>query len=203
MAKLKRKDIAELANKSVQYIGVQIQRGKLIEKDKLIDTNNLTNKAFLSKYITKDLQTIENKNQETNNKETNNHENEKTLEQGNSKVNQGNIDYIIKQYDLKLKTVKVKAENLELDKKKAKVMPIEFVKEMLQRYVNGTFGDVINEGNKLIDDICNETGAEIEVKLKYKKDLNNLVTEILKSKHKIIKEEVVEYAKEFALKTKW
>lgn len=184
---LKRKDIAELTGKSQQYIGVQIKRGHLIEENKRIDTDNIKNKAFLSKYLTKEIEKSENKEDQ----------------RSENKINQGNIDYVVRQHDLKLKAVRLKLETLDLEKKKGKVIPSEFVQEMMQRYVNGTFGDVINEGNKLIDELCNELESDIEIKLKYKKQLNVLVTEILKTKHKFIKDEIVEYAKEFALKTKW
>lgn len=121
-------------------------------------------------------------------------------------VNDNQYDQAVKNktiYEAEVKKTQAEINRIELEKKKGKVIPSEFVQEMMQRYVNGTFGDVINSGNKLIDELCNEIEASIEIKLKYKKQLNEVVTDILKTKHKFIKDEIVEIAKEFALRTKW
>jgi len=123
---LTRKDIAQLIGKSPQYIGVQIKRGHLIEKNKRIDTDNSKNKAFLSKFITKEII----KEQEKEEKEVSQKESDTY-----TGINQSNIDYIVKQHDLKLKIVKIEKERLDLDKKKGKLVEIDPVSEVMQRAV--------------------------------------------------------------------
>lgn len=102
-----------------------------------------------------------------------------------------------------VKDVDAKLKNLEFDKKKAKVMPTEFVIEIIQRYLNGTCGAIVNSGNTMIDDICKEFKIENKDKLKLKKRLKAIVSDTVKSKHQPVTDEVIEYAKEYALMIKW
>lgn len=121
---LTRKEIGGLIDQSPQTIGTYIKRGKLIEKDKRIDTDHPTNKGFLNKFITKQVET-EQENTESN-------ETQRPEQKG---INQGNIDYVIKQHDLKLKIIKIKKENLDYDKKKAKLIEISAASDVMQRSV--------------------------------------------------------------------
>lgn len=125
---LTRRDIAQLIGKTPQYIGVQVRRGHLIEKNKRIDTDHPKNKAFLSKFITKEVE------KEAEKQEQSNSENTGILET-KGKINPGNIDYILKQHDLKLKTVKIEKERLDLDKKKGRLIEIKAATDVMQRAV--------------------------------------------------------------------
>jgi LysM repeat protein len=124
---LTRKDIANLIGKSPQYIGVQINRGHLIEKNKRIDTDNAKNKAFLNKFITKEV--------EKESQEEIEPDNTQTANDSSLKVNQGNIDYKLKKQELELKTVKTAKERLDLDKKKGKLIEIKAATDVMQRSV--------------------------------------------------------------------
>ena len=120
---LTRKDIAELISQSPAYIGVMIKRGKLIEKNKRIDTDNPKNKAFLSKFITREVEKEANESDED----------EKEPKQKG--INTGNIDYVLKQHDLKLKIVNIEKGRLDLDKKKGKLIEISASIDVMQRAV--------------------------------------------------------------------
>lgn len=123
---LTRKEIGLLVNQSPQVIGKYIERRKLVEKNKRIDTDNSKNKAFLSKFITKEVL------QAATREESDNTEKSPKTSKG---INQGNIDYVIKQHDLKLKIIKIKKENLDYDKKKAKLIEIVAASDVMQRSV--------------------------------------------------------------------
>lgn len=119
------------------------------------------------------------------------------------------LDSYTKLRDNKLKKevekleVETRLKNLELDKKRAKIIPVEFATEMTQRYLIGTCGGIVNAGNSLIESICEELNADIEKKLEYKKKLKLLVNDTIKSKHKPVSDEIVNYAKEYSLLLKW
>lgn len=124
---LTRKEIGQLINQSPQYVGKYVSRGHLIEKNKRIDTDHPKNKAFLNKFITREVE-----------KEA---ESSEIIEDGKSKiettgkVNQGNIDYKLKKKDLELKIVKIEKEHLDLDKKKGKLIEIKAATDVMQRSV--------------------------------------------------------------------
>jgi len=120
---LTRKDIANLIGKTPQYIGVHIKRGHLIEYNKRIDTDNPKNKAFLNKFITKEVERESNESEE--------------IEPTEKKkgINSGNIDYVLKQHDLKLKIVNIEKGRLDLDKKKGKLIEILAAQDVMQRSV--------------------------------------------------------------------
>ncbi len=99
--------------------------------------------------------------------------------------------------------VETRLKNLELDKKKAKIIPVEFATEMTQRYLIGTCGGIVNAGNSLIESICDELDADVEIKLRYKKKLKLLVNDTINSKHKPVSNEIINYAKEYSLLLKW
>ncbi len=119
--KLSRKEIAKLTNRTVQAVGNSVRRGHLVEVDKLIDTDLKKNKLHLSKFITKEIERVE----------------ENEVPQPNIKkgINSGNIDYIIKQHDLKLKQVKLKKEKLDLSKKQAKLIEILEARDIFNRSI--------------------------------------------------------------------
>lgn len=99
--------------------------------------------------------------------------------------------------------VETRLKNLEFDKKKARIIPIEFAIEMTQRYLIGTCGAIVNGGNTLIESICDELDADIEIKLKYKKKLKEVINETIKAKHEPVSNEIINYAKEYSLLLKW
>lgn len=105
--------------------------------------------------------------------------------------------------EIKKLEVETRLKYLELEKKKARVIPTDFSIEMTQRYLLGTVGGVVNGGNILIEQICDELGATTEQKLNYKKQLKNIINDTIKSKHEPASKEIIEYAKEYALMIKW
>ena len=125
--KLTRRDVAQLIGKTPQYIGVQVKRGKLIEKDKRIDTDNSKNKAFIAKFASRQvIPEAENEESEQVNYE------EPNLFNG---ITPANVDYHKNLKEIELKTVKIAKERLDLDKKKGRLIEIKAATEVMQRAV--------------------------------------------------------------------
>ena len=189
---LTRKQVAELINKTPGYVGMYIKRGKLIEENKRIDTDNSANKHFISKYITKELS--KNTAEEVEKNED---------QDGKGKINQGNIDYIVRQHDLKLKITKLEREELEIKKKKAKVVPVDFIIEMFSGYIKTNIVGINSEVDKMISELIDEFGGDYETKLKYKKRLRELINSIFKNNHESISKDIIEKAKDYAINARW
>lgn len=119
---LTRREVASLIQQTPQFIGVHVKRGHLIEKHKRIDTDLKKNKLFLSKFITKEIER----------KEVEEKEEAPKTKKG---ISVGNIDYVIKQHDLKLKKLKIDKEKLDLSKKQAKLIEISEAKEIMNRSI--------------------------------------------------------------------
>lgn len=188
-----RKQIAVLIGKKPNYVGIYVGRGQLIEEDKRIDIDHPINKAFIAKFTAKAV----NKEYEVTGKQS-----EDGMESTEG-VNPTNVDYIKKQHEIKKLKSEISLKNLEYKKKKAKVLPLDFVIDWSGRNVRGIFGESINFGNSLIEQICNESGASVEIKLKYKKKFKQGFNEIIKTGIKNQEPEALEFAKEYALSTKW
>lgn len=99
--------------------------------------------------------------------------------------------------------VETRLKNLELQKKKAKVLPLDFVIDWSALNIRGVFGETVNFGNSMIEQICNELDADINIKLKYKKQFKQGFNEILKAGISNQKPEAIAQAKEYSLLTKW
>ena len=56
---LSRKQVAALIGKGSSYVGTYISRWHLVEKNRKIDTDLKKNKEFLSKFITKEIERVE------------------------------------------------------------------------------------------------------------------------------------------------
>jgi len=129
---LSRKDIASLVGKSVQYIGVNVKRGKLIEKNKRIDTDNPKNKAFLSQFIAREV--WENQQIESS-KNGVSEEDSELLETDSKKPTAGNIKYELDLAELRLKRARLQKERLDLDKKKGMLIEVKASVDVMQRAV--------------------------------------------------------------------
>lgn len=193
---LTRKQVAALIGKKTQQIGVYINRDKkLIEENKKIDTDHPINKAFIAKFTAKNLI-------EQNNNEDNPDEDPTTIKLGN-KINKANVDYEKKKHEVKKLQTEIRLKDLEYKKKKAKVLPLDFVIDWSGRNIRGVFGETVNFGNSIIEQICNELDADTETKLKYKKMFKQGFNEMVKDGIKKQEPEALDHAKEYSLTTKW
>jgi predicted transcriptional regulator len=192
---LTRKEIAALIGKTPNYVGMYVERKHLIEENKRIDTDHPKNRAFIAKFTTRAFESTTNKEEEEKHTEE---------DQGlKGKVNVGNIDYFKKQHEIKKMQLDIQLKKVELLKKKAKVLPLEFVIEWSGRNVRGAFGETINFGNSMIEQICNEIGAGNDIKLKYKKKFKQGFTELIKNGIKKQEPEAISYAEEYSYINKW
>lgn len=136
-----RKQFASLIGKTPDYVGTYIRRGKIIEKNKRIDTDNSTNKAFLAKHTTKEVVREFKKEQNRDQKRIESEADEILCSTSGSNEPElpfgkiHDIDYKLKEKDLQLKIVKIAKENLDLDKKKGKLIEIEPARDIMQRAI--------------------------------------------------------------------
>lgn len=209
-----REELSNLIHIGIDSLRKYISRGVIIEIEKnKIDLNNPFNKNYILKYCIKKgidaevliYKKIEEEPEIINDqdKSENKTRKEKTTKKTNSKKSYAQLQEEKLEKEILVKEVDAKLKNLELDKKKAKVIPTEFSIEITQRYLNGTCGAIINSGNIMIDDICKKFKIDNKDKLEYKKRLKAIVTDTIKSKHKPIMDENIAYAKEYALMIRW
>jgi len=189
MALLTRKEFAKLIDKDPLYLGVYISRKKLIIENKKLDTNNIINKEFINKHSSiKEFKESEQKQEQ---------------QTAGNEVNIGNIDYVVKQHSLKLNSIKLKKEQLEIEKKQAKVMPVDFTIEIFNNYMKGNINGLINDGFSIIDELIEEMNGSFELKLKYKKALKGKFNETIRINHESISKSIIEKANEYALQRNW
>ena len=173
MNKLTRKEFASLMGKKPDWIRTYISRNKVVEdSNRLIDTDLDINKSFLVKWGVEKIE------RSGISEETVVLKKEKPKVQDiakevdrDGKINPSNIDYVIKQHDLKLKQVKIKKEALDLKKKEAKIIDLITAEEIMQRVVI-----ILSNGYRL----------------KSKTYINNLA-----SKYKIPRKAIASIQKEF------
>lgn len=185
-----RKQVAELIGKTPGYVGIYVHREQLIEENKRIDLDNITNKAFINKFLTKEVE----------------QKSEPDTEQNETKkgVNQGNIDYISKQHELKLKQIKLKNEEITLQKKQAQIIPVDFATDLFSIYFKGNISGLTNNIGSLIDNLVDELEGDYKMKLAYRKKLNQSINDVILGNHDKLNEEIAEKAKEYSLNTnKW
>jgi len=179
---LTRRDIAQLIGKTPQYIGVQVKRGHLVEKNKRLDTDHPKNKAFLSKFITKEVEKEAEKQEQLNNQDSNHSETK-------GKLNPGNIDYVLKQHELKLKAVKIEKERLDLDKKKGKLIEIKAATEVMQRAVVVLGSKYRQESKTFITEIASKYNIPDTQLAGLQKWFDNTINKaVIESKDLIVKE---------------
>ncbi len=118
---LTRNQLAALIQKSPQYVGVLVNRGKLIENNKKINTDTKHNKICLSKFILKELEKVEIENSAYQPKL-----------KGKSYTNLG-IE--LKEKDLEIKIIKIQKDKLDLSKKQAKLIELLEAKDIMQRAI--------------------------------------------------------------------
>ena len=230
---ISREELSKLIGMGDSSLRKYISRGKIIEVEKgLIDINNEINKECIINYASKkgidyksiystrsDLTTpktdeiiivepLKKKNKISKEKQKRDIiDSESNIPESDNPELEDMDYYELREEKLLKEVQKLEVEtrlkNLELDKKKSKIIPIEFSIEMTQRYLVGTCGGIVNSGNSLIEDICDELNADLEQKLKYKKQLKALVSDTIKSKHEPVSNEIINYAKEYSLLLKW
>lgn len=185
---LTRKQFAALIKKQPNYVGMYISRKKIIEVDKRIDTDHPTNRAFIAKHsgVIEEKQTTESSDNKSD-----------------GKINQGNIDYIVQQHNLQLKATKLASDKFELDKKKGKVVPTDFMIEIMPFYVKSNINGIIKSGDDLIDELIDELEGDYELKLKYKKQFRSMVNETFKNNHESNTLEIIKKAKDYAINRNW
>jgi len=202
-----RKQVADLIGRSSQYVGIYVGRKQLIEEYKKIDTDHPINKAWIAKNMIRPKRKIQKREVNPNSprpkpkKETQDLSDFESIDIDSLKFN--TIDEIKKHRETKRIEADTELKKIELLKKKAKVLPLDFIIEWSGRNIRGIFGETVNFGNSIIEQICNELDADIETKLRFKKKFKHGFNEILKLGIKKQEPEAIKHAEDYALLNKW
>ena len=195
---LTRKQIGELIGKDATYVGMYIKRNKILEQNKKIDTDHPINRAFVAKFLTKSEVTKKVKSIKTK------PSTETDYKTGVSeKENAVYLESEIRQLDLKAKQSRFELDQLELARKKAKVMPIDFATDMFNLYLRSNVNMLKDNAYKLLEQAIDELNGGYEMKLKYKKALNIMITETVNSNHTRLSDEIMEKAKDYSTQRNW
>lgn len=204
-----RDELSEAIGISKDSLRKYISRGKFLEVRKgHIDLEDEDNKVAIIAYASKkgiDCEsTLYNKIEENNTIEAKElPENKPREKKSTSNLPQAELQKIKTEREVEKLDVETRLKKLELEKKKAKVLPLEFVIEWSALNIRGVFGETINFGNSIIEQLCNSLDADVKVKLEYKKKFKQGFNEILKDGIKKQKPEAITQAKEYSLLTKW
>jgi hypothetical protein len=105
--------------------------------------------------------------------------------------------------EIQSKEIETQLKKLELEKKKAKVLPTDFVVEVLSSYIKTNIAGIKTDGHKTIDSIVDELGGDHSTKLKFKKQFDIMVSDTFKNNHESITKEAKKKAKKYAADRNW
>lgn len=207
---LTRKQVAALIGQKPQYIGTNISREKLIEVKGKIDVDDPINKQWIADYMSKSVNkraANPQKKQTTGRKRKTSKENNPVdfdidFAEGDLVVPK-TVDGLKKYKEIKKIETETRLKNLELEKKKGQVLPLDFVIDWSGRNLRGIFGEAVNFGFSMIEQICFDLDADTETQLKFKKKFKQGLGEVIAKGIKDQEPEALEFAKEYSLGTKW
>ncbi|MDX5586095.1 MAG: hypothetical protein QNK20_14470 [Aureibaculum sp.] len=201
-----RDELCEATGMPIGSLRKVISRKNIIEvKKDCIDLDNEINKIYILTYSANkgiDIEPILYGNGEVKSDEKPEIK-KPDAKKSKTKLSHVELQQLKTEKEVEKLEVETRLKNLELEKKKAKVLPLDFVIDWSALNIRGIFGETVNFGNSIIEQICNELDADIEIKLKFKKQFKQGFNEILKAGIKNQKPEAVAQAKEYSLLTKW
>jgi hypothetical protein len=212
---ISRKELTDLLKINPSTLRQWIKRGKMKESQEgFLNIYNLTNQDWIIEYSSKnniDIKTIYNESKNSVPKpklEKKKKELEEKLNEPDKLPEQSQSEYS-KLRDNKLKiesdarSLDIELRQLEISKKKAKVIPVEFVIEMFNIYINTNIQGIITNGNKIIDQVVDEFAGNYQTKLKFKKEFRQLINETITKNHETISKDIIKKAKEYSLQRNW
>jgi len=210
MANLKtRKEVAAIVNRPQTFIGTYVSRGKLLEKNGKIDIEHPVNAQWIASFMVKPLGSKPEpkpKTKPTKKTKTSKKAREIDLDVligENDIVVPNTLDGLKKLKEVKKLEIETRLKELEEEKKKGQLLPLNFVIDWSGRNLRGIFGEAVNFGFSMIDQICLDLDADTETQLKFKKKFKQGLSEVIVKGIKDQEPEAFEFAKEYALGTKW
>lgn len=97
--------------------------------------------------------------------------------------------------------IESKIRELELQKKQAKIIPIDFATELFSIYFKGNVSGLTNMMDGLIEKLVDELGGNYQTKLAYKKEIKAGINNVINGNHEKLNGEIAEKAKEYSLNT--
>jgi len=204
-----REKLCEAIKISDSSLRKYISRGVIVEESKgMIDLDDESNKICIIKYATKkgingEQLLYSNIPEPESESEEHVYEEEKVRGKGKKKLTHLELQTLKLNKEVDKLEVETRLKNLELEKKKAKVLPLDFVIDWSALNIRGVFGETVNFVNSIIEQMCNEMDADVTLKLKFKKQFKQGFNDILKDGIKNQKPEAIAQAKEYSLTTKW
>jgi hypothetical protein len=195
MAKQTRKEFANLMEIKDNYLRALISKGKIVEEDGFIDTDNPINWAFISRIKNKN---VNGKIEATVIKPQPSKKNGTTKPIPKNTVVASTIDYEKKQAEIKKIEIEIKIKNLEYAKKKKKVIPFKLYSTNINTFLHGTVGKAKNEIGKFLDHEFDNEDA-----LRHKKALFMMIDYAINNSIENAINEMEREAEEYSLVTSW
>lgn len=207
-----RKQIAALIKRPPTFVGTYVRRGKIEEKNGKIDIDNPVNAQWVADFMVKPVSV---KTAYTPTPKTKTAIRKKKTPAEDSPIDfevlmqedeiavPKTIDGLKKLKEIKKIETETRLKNLELEKKKGQVLPLDFVIDWSGRNLRGIFGEAINFGFSMIEQLCFDLDADTETQLRFKKKFKQGLGEVIDKGIKDQMPEALQFAKEYALGTKW
>lgn len=194
MALLTRKEFAAMCRTTTAIVTTNISRGKVIEFDKKIDTENVINQEFFDKYLKKAQaekdklpspeeidqmykETVETLEQKAKAEVTTKHKKAKRDENNAKWLEAHEWDIRKKKADALLQERKAEQAQLQLEKMAGKLIPVDLVFEIIKVHNTDIFATFQNDAENIASIYCDILAAgdrkklsEITEKLNYKLD---------------------------------
>jgi hypothetical protein len=200
-----------MVNRPQTFIGTYVRRGKLIEKNGKIDIENPVNAQWVSDFMVKPLGSKPEPKPKKEKPAKTPKKNGKQKEIPEFSIALAEEDIIIpntidglkKFKEVKKLETENKLREIELEKKKGRILPLDFVIDWSGRNLRGIFGEAVNFSFTMIEQICFELDADTETQLKFKKKFKQGLSEVIAKGIKDQEPEALEFAKEYSLNSKW
>ncbi len=192
---MNRKEFAKYLDVKANHLRSLISKGKIIEENGEIDSNNPINWAFIIKKKDKVVNgTIQSKLTKTPPRR-------KSANQDSSVMVSAvtTIDHEKKAIEIVKIKADIKLKELEYAKKKAKIIPLRLFASNINTFLIGTVGKVKNELHKFIENEFDDN----ETALEHKKYISEIIDESIKNNIKSAIDEMQKEADDYSLMTSW
>lgn len=195
---MNRKEFAQYLNIKPNYLRSLISKGKIIEENGEIDSNNPINWNFILKK----------KSEVVNGKMQSSPKPVKVPSIKNKATNQSSsvmitaittIDHEKKAIEIVKIKADIKLKELEYAKKIGKIIPLRLFASNINTFLIGTVGKAKNELHKFIENEFDDN----EIALEHKKYISEIIDESIKNNIKSAIEEMKKEADEYSLMTSW
>lgn len=192
---MNRKEFAKYLDIKANHLRSLISKGKIIEENGEIDSNNPINWNFILRKKDKVVNgTIQSKTPQAPRKQA-------VRQQVGSIMASAvtTIDHKKKTIEIVKIKADIKLKELEYAKKKGKIIPLRLFASNINTFLIGTVGKVKNELYKFIENEFDDNNKVLE----HKKYISELIDESIKDNKESAIEEMKKEAEDYSLMTSW